>query len=521
MKVAIRADASREIGSGHVMRCLVLADALAARGFRAHFICRAHPGHQEAVIVARGHSATMLPAVAGGADADGPPHARWLGADQTSDAAATRATVDGLGGADLLVVDHYALDRVFETALRSVVGRIAVIDDLADRPHDCDVLIDQTAGRQAAVYDGLVPAHARLLLGETHALVPPAFAEARRPRDGAIRRILVFLGGVDAGNASLDALVGLEAAGVGALGIAVDVLVGGLNPHREALASFAESRAWVRLLAPVPSLAPLLAGYDLAIGAGGVSAVERAAAGLPSLTLAVADNQVAAAEALAASGALIFLGRHDAATAGAVADAARLLIRTPSLVAHLAGHAGALCDGHGLSRVVACLADHDIALRRATMEDGERLWRWRNHPDTRRHAGDSAEISLERHLAWLSATFARRNRDLLIGRNAQGDVGVLRFDVDGETAVVSVYLDPARRGGGLGLPLLEAGTRWLAERRPTIRTVEARVFAANAASRRVFRAAGYIERESLFVLDMPVAMPENGVSRVQQSEPRQ
>ena len=431
------------------------------------------------------------------------PHVRWLGADQADDAARTRAVVEEVGGADLLVVDHYGLDQTFEGALRPAVGRILVIDDLADRPHDCDLLLDQNLGAETGDrYAGLVPQGARLLLGVGYALVPPTFAAARRERDGSIRRILVFLGGVDATNASLDVLRGLEAAGVAERSITVDVLVGEANPHHAVLKRFAAERTWVSLLAPHPSLAPLLGRYDLAVGAGGVSAIERAVAALPTLLLAVADNQVGPSRGLALAGGAINLGIHDASSATAVADAVQLLVRAPELVRHLSECAAHLCDGRGLARVVAHLAPPAIELRRAASEDAERLCQWRNHPWTRLHSGDPAEIPLERHLAWFEATLRRGDRDLLIGRDTEGDVGVLRYDHEGERAVVSVYLDPARRGAALGILLLDAGTRWIAAHRSGVRRIVAHVLAANGASRRAFLEAGYEEQEGLFVFDL-------------------
>lgn len=503
MKVFVRADASNAIGSGHVMRCLVLADALAARGARIHFVCRAHPGHYGHVIQERGHDVTLLPAETNAPVATPLRCLPSLGADQVDDATRTRAVLEAEGGADLLVVDHYGLGQIFECALRPAVTRILVIDDLADRPHDCDLLLDHNLGAETEHrYASLVPERTRLLLGTRYALIPPAFAAARRARDGSIRQILVFFGGVDATNASLDVLRGLEAAAVAERSITVDVLVGGMNPHRATLETFAAGRTWVRLLAPLLSLAPLLGRYDLAIGAGGVSAIERAAAALPTLLLAVAGNQIGPARSLALAGGAIGLGVHDAASAAAVTDAVRLLLQTPELVRHVSECAARVCDGRGLARVVAQLVSGAIELRHAEPDDAERLWRWRNHPSTRLHSHDSAEIPLDRHLAWFEATLRRGECDLLIGRDDAGDVGVLRYDRHRESAVVSIYLDPARRGAGLGFELLAAGTRWINTHRSGVRRITAHVLTTNRASRRAFIDAGYEEHESIFVFDL-------------------
>lgn len=507
MRVVFRTDASTAIGSGHVMRCLVLADALAARGVATLFVCRAHPGHLAATITARGHAVTLLPVEAEATPPAGaPPHAHWLGADAATDAAATRAAIAAAGGADLLVVDHYGLDATFERALRPVVARILVIDDLDDRDHDCDLLLDQNFGAEIGDrHRGRVPATAKLLLGARHALLAPAFSAARRRRDGSLRRLLVFFGGVDAGDATTTALRAIERAALP--GLAVEAVVGGGNPHAAALAAFAAERPWIRLLPPQPTLAPAMAAADLAIGAGGVTAIERAAAGLPALLLAIADNQIGPARGLARAGGALYLGVPDATTEAAIADALRLLAGAPDLLAHLAETAEALCDGRGLERVVRRLLAPTIRLRPAAQEDAERLWAWRNHPATRRHSGDPSEIPLEGHLAWFAATLKRADRALWIGSDGGRDVGVLRYDFDGDRAVVSVYLDPSRHGEGLGCPLLEAGTRRVAAERPEIRRIEAVIREGNAASRAVFAAAGYRPEESLWIVDPRLAAP--------------
>ena len=505
MKVVIRADASLAIGSGHVMRCLVLAEALRAAGAEVGFVCRAHSGHLGSTIAARGFAVDLLSAAPRTTPigADEPAHALWLGADPLIDASETRAVVRAQGGVDLLIVDHYGLDRRFESVLRPEVGRIAVIDDLADRPHHCDVLIDQNFGAEIpGRYAGLLPEGTEQLLGAATAMIAPAFAAARaaRPvRDGSLRRILVFFGGVDADNASLLALEGIEVAGLS--DIAVDVVVGGANPHSATLADFAAARPWVTLLPPQPTLAPLMAAADLAIGAGGVTAIERAVVGLPSLLLAIAENQVAPARGLARAGGALYLGRLAEVSAADIAAALRLLARTPEALAHMAETAAGLCDGRGLERLVRRLAPPVITLRRAAPDDAERLWAWRNHPDTRRHSNDASEIPLDGHLAWFAATLARDDRDLLIGSDATGDVGVLRYDFAGDRAVVSVYLDPSRQGGGLGAPLLVAGTRHVAATRPGIARIDAVVLPENHASHRVFAAAGYAPETTTYTID--------------------
>ena len=177
MEIAFRADASLEIGTGHVMRCLTLARSLRETGVACQFITRSLPGHMGDRIADEGFDLTLLPAPRGPAP-DGPPaHARWAGVDWEQDAAETRAV---LGAApDWLVIDHYAFDARWQRATCPAGTKLMVIDDLADRPHVCDLLLDQNLGHDPRNYDGLVPDDCTRLIGPSYALLRPEFAEAR------------------------------------------------------------------------------------------------------------------------------------------------------------------------------------------------------------------------------------------------------------------------------------------------------------------------------------------------------
>ncbi|HPZ14727.1 MAG TPA: UDP-2,4-diacetamido-2,4,6-trideoxy-beta-L-altropyranose hydrolase, partial [Bacillota bacterium] len=206
LHIVIRTDASPAIGTGHVMRCLTLANALARKGVGVSFICREHEGNLCDLIEEQGFTVHRLPAPESSFEADATPaHAAWLGAAWQEDARQTGAVIRTLGiKPTWLVVDHYGLDYRWEEALRPLVGRIFVIDDLADRAHDCDLLLDQNlfADMQTR-YAGKVPADCRLLLGPEYALLQPIYAELHDripPREGPVRRILISFGGADRDN---------------------------------------------------------------------------------------------------------------------------------------------------------------------------------------------------------------------------------------------------------------------------------------------------------------------------------
>ncbi|GAB3459593.1 hypothetical protein GCM10027321_17700 [Massilia terrae] len=179
MRVAFRTDASFQAGIGHVMRCFSLADALREGGAECVFVCREHTGHLQNLIVGRGFQAVLVPyRAADAAQASSPAHAYWLGSDWATDAAETSLAL-GYGVVDWIVVDHYALDSQWERAARAWYRRVMVIDDFADRPHHCDLLLDQNPGRSALDNNSLVPAGASMLIGSEFALLGPQFGAAR------------------------------------------------------------------------------------------------------------------------------------------------------------------------------------------------------------------------------------------------------------------------------------------------------------------------------------------------------
>jgi len=318
--IVFRTDASVQIGTGHVMRCLTLAEELRAKGATCLFLCRPHEGNLIGLIAERGHRVKALPALtpanAGWAPKSGPPHAVWLGTDQATDAADTLRALEGEGRATWLVVDHYALDREWQRVLRPVCDRLMVIDDLADRPHDCDLLLDPNLGRSRADYADLVPAQARVLLGPRHALLRPEFAVHRaeslaRRAQPELRRVLVTLGGVDKDNITcrvLDALDRVNLPGAPE----ITVVMGPKAPWLEAVRERAGTMRYPsRVLAGVSNMARLMTVSDLAIGAAGTTAWERCSLGLPTLQLVLAENQQKVAVALEAAGAALTVSTPD------------------------------------------------------------------------------------------------------------------------------------------------------------------------------------------------------------------
>lgn len=348
MTIIFRVDASLQIGSGHVMRCLTLADELRLRGADVRFVCREHPGNLNDLIEAKGYLVTRLPRVdfAFVESSEDLAHMRWLGVAWQQDAAETTAAV-GDTLPQWLIIDHYAIDRRWEEMLRPYVGKIMVIDDLADRAHDCELLLDQNLYQDMETrYDNLVPLACQKLLGPRYVLLRPEFAVARkslRPRSGEIKRVLVFFGGVDPSNETGKTLQAV--AGIDNRQFDVDVVVGGRNLHKEQINKICAANDGFHYHCQVDNMAELMAASDLAIGAGGATTWERCFLGLPSIVLVLAKNQKQAAEYLATLEILILLGDARKVSPKDIADAIGLFAKKQQLLFRLSHNSSELFDG--------------------------------------------------------------------------------------------------------------------------------------------------------------------------------
>jgi len=312
VKIVFRADASLQIGSGHVMRCLTLAEALANEGHLCHFICRALDGNLSSLIKDQGHELTMLPApyeqTEQSPTSQPDDYQQWLGVSWQEDASQTLDRVVSSLTPEWLVVDHYGLDVRWEGEISSFVEKIMVIDDLANRSHKCNVLLDQNLGRRYEDYDTLVPADCRRLIGPSFALLRPEFRMLRETslarRDASnIRQILISLGGVDRLNLTEEILKILAEIPLPEE-TALDVVMGTSAPHLDAVRHQASMMPYaVTVSASVNNMAERMQQADLSIGAAGGMSWERCCLGLPSIVVVLAENQLKVAQALRTAGA--------------------------------------------------------------------------------------------------------------------------------------------------------------------------------------------------------------------------
>ena len=368
--VVFRVDASLEIGTGHVMRCLTLADALSDEDTICTFITRLHDGNLIDVIQRRGYVVHVLSTADEGnlglkgdytqdtSSFTAPYH--WLGATQIQDAEMCIPHLVALQP-DWLISDHYALDAVWDLALAPYYRKLMVIDDLADRRHECDLLLDQTYGRDPEDYRDLVPDRCRLLCGSEYALLRPEFAAlraqslARRAATWQLKHLLISLGGVDRDNVTGKVLRALRTSALPS-DCRISVVLGPTAPWFLDVQNEARKMPWsTEVLVDVREMAKLMAESDLAIGAAGSTSWERCCLGLPSLVLVLAKNQLPGAVELQKVGAAVVVETQQQITI----FLKRLQVEdsVTEILTKLSEVAASVADGKGCQRTVKHLLE--------------------------------------------------------------------------------------------------------------------------------------------------------------------
>jgi len=474
------------------MRCLTLADALKTNGAQTRFVSRHLPEHMQSKLAEKGHEFALLNAVKNSTALDELAHASWLGVSQAQDAADSIQALTGQNW-DWLIVDHYALDSRWESMLRQSANKILAIDDIADRQHDCDTLLDQNLyADMEARYVGKVPAHCQQLLGPRYALLRNEFKklhEQVKPRNGPVRRMLIFFGGIDADNhtgQTIEALSKIEIPE-----IHVDVVIGAQHPARTEIETTCTRHGFVCHV-QTDKMAELMAAADLAIGAGGITTWERCCVGLPTLVLCTADNQQRQVADAAQRGLLYSPEVEVAGDQTEVIGRHALTLIENGHLRQLISENGMLAvNGCGVSLVLVSMGYSDIKIRMATLADSEKLFGWRNHSSIREVSRNTDVIAWQDHQKWFASILADSKKWLLIGEDTGSPIGVVRFDAQNDGAEVSIYLVPEKTSSGLGQNLLRSAEHWLAANHPEIHKIRAHVLGTNERSLRFFPRAGY------------------------------
>lgn len=473
MNVGFRVDASSLVGSGHVMRCLSLANALKSSGAFTIFVCATIPEHLLVLLTGSGHRVQMLGVENAGS--------------QSRDA---YATLEILGDVDLVVVDHYGLGIEWESIIQPY-AKIFALDDLG-RDHVAKWVLDQNLysiiGNR---YKTKLSKNTVLLEGPKYALLRPEFRIARNKasiRQNGLTQILVFLGGMDNDNVTSLVLEALEISECDEL--VVNVVVGPTHPAMNFLKEWCASRPSAFLHVQTNSISDLMLRADLAIGAGGINTWERCSVGLPAIALTLAENQ---SEVIAeGTKAGIIHGMSSVPTACELANVIRFYKNNPMLIEAMSRRAYAMTDADGVSRIGSLLSPPQIKVRLARLADSKKIYEWRTSSNAVRFSKSQSSFGFEDHLTWFNAALADSQRLILVGEYDGIEVGVVRYDFDNfGKAIASIFLSNESQGKRLGSSLLNAAEDYMRLERPDIRYIEALVVGGNTASEITFRRSGY------------------------------
>lgn len=491
MNLLLRADADVRMGTGHVMRCLALAQAWHDAGSKAYLATACLAPGLEARWTAEGIGLERLSAKPASAD----------DAEQT-------ISLAGRLGVHWVVVDGYAFGSAFQRVLKRAGLGVLAIDDYGHADHYwADCVLNQNLHAQEALYAKREP-YTRLLLGTRFALLRREFNtwhQWKRDIPEIGRKVLVTLGGSDPDNVTgkiIDSLHQVQIEGLEAV-----VVAGASNPHLAELeAALQKGRAAIRLRTAVTDMPGLMAWADVAVAAGGTTSWERALMGLPSLTIILAENQRALAETAEQAGIGWNLGPHQQLTVpGAVGALERLLTDAPTRT-RMARRGPELVDGLGAPRVVRELQDGDIRLRPACIDDCRLIWEWANEPAVRAVSFTTEAIPWERHAQWFAAKLNDPGCAFFIALNGAGvPVGQVRADVSGNRAVISISVDARLRGSGYGTTLIRKGAERLFQR-GDVETIHAYIRHGNQASLRAFEKAGFSRVEETSVHGHPASL---------------
>lgn len=408
-------EASLKIGAGHAMRACVLADALIAKGW----ICKVVTSEETY---------------------------KFISSLERFERVEPNEFYDAPIKCSLLVIDNYDLGFEYETHFRPYAEKILVIDDLANRKHDCDILLDQTLGRDANDYKSLVPKQCKILVSYNYILIRnelvemrPRSLEKRRNTTG-INRILVSMGGSDPKNHTITALEMIKKSGFKGT---IDVVLGFASEHMGSVKTFVETLANDVKIHSKADMARLLYQADIALGAAGGSVWERCCLGLPQVLILTADNQKSNFQTLEKLGISSSL---------------------KNLIVNLHNYNQRQkfnIDGFGVNRVIKEL-DSDggpkrVTFREVAYNDIDLIYSWQQIKEVRKYFNNPNPPSLSEHKQWFSKRITHYENPYWIICFDHQDCGVisLTYNYDKESYELSWFILPEVRGKGIGTEALQ------------------------------------------------------------------
>ncbi|PHM11052.1 UDP-2,4-diacetamido-2,4,6-trideoxy-beta-L-altropyranose hydrolase [Nostoc sp. 'Peltigera malacea cyanobiont' DB3992] len=476
MKLFIRVDASTQIGTGHVMRCLALAQAWQDAGGQVIFVMATEAPGLKTRLNAEGMEVIHLPIQIGSAE----------DAEET-------AKLAHQFNANWVVVDGYHFDAKYQEIIKQSELKLLFIDDYGHaKEYHADIVLNQNIHACEGLYRNRQP-YTKLLLGTSYSLLRREFWQWRgwqRSLPLIAKNLLVTLGGADSDNVTLKVIQGLQQVEIEELEAVV--VVGGSNPHYEQLRlAIQESRFPIHLKRNVTDMPDLMSWADVAVTAGGSTCWELAFMGLPSVMLILADNQRAIAEKLEAMGVVVNLGWHENVSAVEIASAVAQLLITDGRREKMTRCSQELLDGQGSSRVLSYLKDNFFQLRSVQQDDCWLLWEWSNAPEVRAVSFSSKSILWENHVQWFKSKLTNPNCIFYIAINNNNvPIGQIRYDIENYEATVSMSIAPKFRNQGYGTSLIKLACKQLFSDSDITR-INAYIKPNNQASIKAFYKAGF------------------------------
>jgi len=477
MQLIIRADASTASGTGHLMRCLALAQAWQEEGGEALFVTACESENLSGRIESEGFNLIRI-------NKAHPDPADW---------AETEKVLGNHPGA-WIVLDGYHFDPAYQKNIKGMGHKLLVIDDMAHLVYYfADIILNQNIGAEIIKYQ--CEPETKLLLGTRFALLRREFFKWRgfkRDIPQVARKILVTMGGGDPDNVTLKVLQAIDMLEIADLEI--KAVVGAANPHFKQISAFSSrSKHRIAVKEATENMAKLIAWADLAVSAGGSTCWEMAFMGLPAMVIITASNQELVAKGLGMASAVENLGQQGEIDTTNLSGSILKLIHSKSERMKMSISGRKLVDGYGAIRLRELIAE-EIYLRSVTINDLDLLYRWANDSETRKQSFKSEPIDYNTHKEW----FANKINDpfcsfYLCFNSLEVTIGQIRFDVDkNSVAVIDVSVDCTQRGNGYGSKIISSGIRKLKKERP-IKQFLAFVKTENYASLTAFKKANFIE----------------------------
>jgi len=459
LSLAIRVDASAQIGIGHLFRCLRLAENLRSHFKTITFIAHNPSDFYHGKVQKHGFQLHTIPAQ------------------------------DDLGfleseNYDYIIKDHYTLDQKWEEQARAKTLKFIVMDDRADQHHDCDIYINQNP---VEITPAHLPNDCFILDGLRYAILPDALLGYKNNPKG--KDILISLGGSDPTNELQKCLTAFQDMD----DFQFHFIAGKENPNAAEIEEMCTSTPHYTYHHFINNIHEMAVQAYGCITAGGTLLRELIYMQTPCYLITNHDVQIPIAEYFNAQEAVFYAGHHKAVTAADIKSSFTTFISDNNRFETYQENMKDLIDGNGLSRIANAITADKITMAPATKDHCKMIYDWRNHPTTRQYSGDTNEITFENHSKWFDTKLQDPKSLIFIAQVDNTEIGVIRFDHGENGLIVSLYLSPDHHGYGYGAPILLAGIKTLKEKGLTPITLIAKIFEINKASQNAFKKAGFTQ----------------------------